>query len=437
MPEPPEEWRIVVVGDTISVFGDGNLLAEVQDGTHRGGLFGFWAWNGQSLAIDDLEITTPGEFLLPCFTVAPDEIHEPLDDLTFDASCTESSDPIASYTWDFGDGSAAASGQVVEHSFESTGSYDVSLTVENEAGATEKNTVTVLVTVTTDHFEDDFDQDDGEPENWTITTGAWNVFDGALGVEVFGPPEAWIFAGSPPVVFSDISGFSLRVTFANDPMDVVGRHGGILFFAENSSPRFSGNSGYTIDWIDRTDDRGYRVIRWDAGVATALGASLGDPAAEGPGEEWEVEIDDESFRLIVDGEEQGEIIDATYRQGQFALWSYTNNQSIVFDDVLIGEPDVEEDGFRRGDTDASGVVDISDPIFNLTFQFVGGIDDLPCEDAADVDDSGVIDISDPIYNLTFQFVGGITPPSAPGPTDCGPDPTGDERSCLAYPQEKC
>ena len=96
-------------------------------------------------------------------------------------------------------------------------------------------------------------------------------------------------------------------------------------------------------------------------------------------------------------------------------------------------------GFRRGDTDASGVVDISDPIFNLTFQFVGGIDELPCEDAADVDNSGVVDISDPIYSLTFQFVGGIAPPPAPGPTVCGPDPAdpGDDLGCESYPQEKC
>ncbi len=83
------------------------------------------------------------------------------------------------------------------------------------------------------------------------------------------------------------------------------------------------------------------------------------------------------------------------------------------------------------------MIDISDPIFNLTFQFVGGIAKLPCEDAADVDNSGVIDISDPIYNLTFQFVGGIAPPPAPGPTDCGIDSTGDDRTCDDYPKEKC
>ncbi len=55
----------------------------------------------------------------------------------------------------------------------------------------------------------------------------------------------------------------------------------------------------------------------------------------------------------------------------------------------------------------------------------------------DTDASGVVDISDPIYNLTFQFVGGIDPPPVPGEKECGPDPTDDDRTCDAYPQEKC
>ena len=68
-------------------------------------------------------------------------------------------------------------------------------------------------------------------------------------------------------------------------------------------------------------------------------------------------------------------------------------------------------------------------------QFVGGIGELPCEDAADVDDSGVVDISDPIYNLTFQFVGGVDPPPAPGQDACGVDPSDDKLTCESF--EKC
>jgi hypothetical protein len=80
--------------------------------------------------------------------------------------------------------------------------------------------------------------------------------------------------------------------------------------------------------------------------------------------------------------------------------------------------------FRRGDVDDSGVVDISDPINNLTFQFLGAFTPT-CKDALDDDDSGVIDISDPIYSLTRQFLGG-PPQPAPGPDACGVDPTCDK-----------
>jgi len=76
--------------------------------------------------------------------------------------------------------------------------------------------------------------------------------------------------------------------------------------------------------------------------------------------------------------------------------------------------------FRRGDSNGDGAVDLSDPIFILTYQFLAG--EAPrCPDAADRDDTDVIDLTDPIYLLTFMFLAGPAPPP-PGPTDCGPDP---------------
>ena len=54
----------------------------------------------------------------------------------------------------------------------------------------------------------------------------------------------------------------------------------------------------------------------------------------------------------------------------------------------------------------------------------------------DGDGSGVVDVTDPIFSLTNQFLGGPPPPD-PGPTVCGPDPTDDGLDCLEYPQENC
>ena len=91
--------------------------------------------------------------------------------------------------------------------------------------------------------------------------------------------------------------------------------------------------------------------------------------------------------------------------------------------------------FRRGDDDASGTLDLSDPIFSLTFQFLGG-DPPACMDALDTDDSGAVDVSDPIFNLTHQFLGG-SPPPAPGKESCGPDPSDDELGCDSFPEANC
>ena len=89
-------------------------------------------------------------------------------------------------------------------------------------------------------------------------------------------------------------------------------------------------------------------------------------------------------------------------------------------------------GFLRGDSNADGKRDVTDPIANLTFQFVGTFDP-PCLDALDFDDSGELDVTDPIANLTHQFVGG-PPPAAPGKEICGVDPTDDEIGCDTFAQ---
>jgi hypothetical protein len=82
--------------------------------------------------------------------------------------------------------------------------------------------------------------------------------------------------------------------------------------------------------------------------------------------------------------------------------------------------------FARGDVNADGSVDLSDPIFGLGYLFLGNQISV-CLDALDTDDSGNLDISDAIYVLTFLFQGG-PPPPAPFP-EAGLDPTEDSIHC--------
>jgi spore coat protein CotH len=75
-------------------------------------------------------------------------------------------------------------------------------------------------------------------------------------------------------------------------------------------------------------------------------------------------------------------------------------------------------------------VDVADSISTLRHIFQGG--DIPsCLDAADANDDGSADISDPIFTLLYLFQGIRTPP-APGPQDCGGDPTPDDLACGSY-----
>jgi len=87
--------------------------------------------------------------------------------------------------------------------------------------------------------------------------------------------------------------------------------------------------------------------------------------------------------------------------------------------------------FSRGDANADGRLDVSDPVKILQFLFVTP-DPLICEDAADVDDTGALQITDPIYLLNYLFRTGDAPP-APFP-GCGEDPSKDPLACESQPQ---
>ncbi len=82
--------------------------------------------------------------------------------------------------------------------------------------------------------------------------------------------------------------------------------------------------------------------------------------------------------------------------------------------------------FLRGDTNADGRVNISDPVATLDFLFTGG--QAPrCLDAADVDDNGSVMLSDAVIVLDFLFRSGLRP-QEPFP-EPGVDPTPDELFC--------
>lgn len=87
--------------------------------------------------------------------------------------------------------------------------------------------------------------------------------------------------------------------------------------------------------------------------------------------------------------------------------------------------------FLRGDSNADGKVEISDPISLLRFLFLDQ-GQISCLDASDANDDGSADISDALTVLFNLFNGTVDIP-APGRDTCGGDPTKDDLDCRSYP----
>ncbi|MBN1418077.1 MAG: alpha/beta fold hydrolase, partial [Planctomycetes bacterium] len=100
------------------------------------------------------------------------------------------------------------------------------------------------------------------------------------------------------------------------------------------------------------------------------------------------------------------------------------------DEDLDGIPDECGDAaFLRGDANADALMNISDPVFNLNYQFGSGPAPT-CLKTADVNDDGLLNLADPIFQLNYLFVSGPTPPEPLAA--CGADPTADALSCERY-----
>lgn len=82
--------------------------------------------------------------------------------------------------------------------------------------------------------------------------------------------------------------------------------------------------------------------------------------------------------------------------------------------------------FIRGDANSDKLVDISDPIFVLSYLFLGG-QPPSCMDAADADDSGILEITDAV-DILMSLYQGADSIAEPYPAP-GKDPTGDDLSC--------
>lgn len=109
------------------------------------------------------------------------------------------------------------------------------------------------------------------------------------------------------------------------------------------------------------------------------------------------------------------------------------SNSNIFTAKVIDEKS-EKCNFLRGDSDNSGSVDLTDPVYVLNYLFRGA-QPPKCLDAADANDDGNLDITDAVYILNYLFQGSQEP-KPPFP-DKGTDLTEDSLTCNEIPDLIC
>ena len=153
---------------------------------------------------------------------------------------TDPEGPIASYSWNFGDGAPAGTGAQPSHTYTSAGDYAVTLTVTDGAGATDTETQTVSVSEPppgpVDFVADTFTRTTTNGWGSAETGGAWTISGTASNFAVNNGSGAITIpaAGNTRLVYAGAttrSDTDLRLTMSLDKvpngsgayLDVVGR----------------------------------------------------------------------------------------------------------------------------------------------------------------------------------------------------------------------
>jgi PKD repeat protein len=199
----------------------------------------FQAANPQIVTI---RLVPPGVILPPAgspeakFTVTPTPPSVAVP-LIFDASSStagQNSGEITSYVWNFGDGSAEASGRTATHTFTTGGTFSVTLTVTNDRGLSASTTQAIAVG-TSDPFSGDWTFSPTAPvvaqsilfnasgvqssAGHDVTQFSWDFGDGATASGAV-TSHAYSLPGTYNVVLSVADDLGRRKVFGPKPVTV-------------------------------------------------------------------------------------------------------------------------------------------------------------------------------------------------------------------------
>ena len=276
-------------------------------------------------------------------------------EIAFDGSGSSDNDGIASYTWDFGDGTTAT-GKTPTHTYSNSGTYTATLTVTDEAGNTDSDAATITVnnapsisalsdrTVRAGQTPGPVSLTVSDPETaaeqLALSASSGNTtLVPESGLTVTGPDGS----GTASLEVEPVSGETGTATVTVTAEDKEGQTTSSSFVLQVAPSAVSAN--VVRSFGDASGPGDYRLVALPGQVDQPLGQVVGGDA----GQEWQAYRDDGSgsgFLVEYDGPD-----DFTFRPGtgfwltSTETWTSSHEASVV--DLQDGTAEIDlRDGWN-------------------------------------------------------------------------------------------
>jgi PKD repeat protein len=310
----------------------------------------------------------------------------------------QSTGDVTSWSWDFGDGSTS-SDREPSHVYETSGEYVASLRVAGPGGESHLAERQIILVQS--------------PGN-QLRVGNVSVFPGQEGVHV-------------PILATHVDpaqGFTVAMTY--DPRVIE-----IASVDESASELSALNPELFAVQISEDPDDPYLTVGILIDVQTPF-----DGRKMPPGQDQRI------LSVVINVRPDAPVGSSTRLElrnqtGRPPLNNIFTVNGLSILPVLDGEGTISIERltfppprfFIRGDSDSSGVVDLTDAVSTLNYLFGGA--NIACEDAADVTDDGEINVADPVSTMNYLFRSGELP--APPFPEAGLDPSADDlATCMLW-----
>ena len=281
---------------------------------------------------------------------------------SFDATASSDSDgSVASYAWDFGDGSGPGSSATPSHTYSAAGTYDVKLTVTDDQGATDSVTKSVTVAAanqpptakfsfSASNLAVSFDGSASSDPDGSVASYAWDFGDGS------GPGSS----ATPSHTYSAAGTYDVKLTVTDDQGATDSVTKSVTVAAANQPPtaKFSfsaSNLAVSFDGSASSDpDGSVASYAWDFGDGSGPGSSATPSHTYSAAGTYDVKLTVTDDQGATDSVTKSVTV-AAANQPPTAKFSFSaSNLAVSFDGSASSDPDGSVASYAWDFGDGSG-----------------------------------------------------------------------------------